>query len=518
MNRLVILLLVTLVGYTIAEFETEETVIVLTSANFDEAVKTHKYLLAEFYAPWCGHCKALAPEFAKASKQLQDEGSEIRLGKADATIHADLAERFKVRGYPTLKFFVNGNPVEYNGGRTADEIVQWLKKKSGPPAVTLETVDDLNKLREKNDVVVVGYFKSLENNPAVSVFNGIAQVTDSAVFALTTQQDLFDEAKVTADNQVVLYKKFDEGRNDLTEEVTQENLMKFVHSNQLALVTEFNQETAQKIFGGDIKVHNLLFASKTAANYEKLIGEFRNAAKASRGRVIFVLIDADQDENERVMEFFGLKKADAPTLRLITLGQDMTKYKPATNEITTESVSQFVQDFFDNKLKPHLLTQDLPEDWNAEPVKVLVGKNFNEVARDRSKTVLVEFYAPWCGHCKQLVPTYEKLGQHFESREDVVIAKMDSTVNELDDVKVRSFPTIKLFPKNSDQVVDYNGERTLEAMIRFVESDGVDGGAAPGSDASAEGEAEGEEGEAGEEEHDHEHDHDHDHDHSRDEL
>jgi protein disulfide-isomerase A1 len=103
------------------------------------------------------------------------------------------------------------------------------------------------------------------------------------------------------------------------------------------------------------------------------------------------MIDTDVDENERVMEFFGLKKEDAPTVRLISLGQDMTKFKPESNEIKTAVMTEFVEAFFAKKLKPHLLSQDVPADWDAQPVKVLVGKNFDQVARDKTKTVLVEF-------------------------------------------------------------------------------------------------------------------------------
>ena len=69
----------------------------------------------------------MAPEYAKAAGVLAEKDSPIKLGKVDATEEGPLAEKFEVRGYPTLKFFKNGKPTEYNGGRTSDTIVTWVR-------------------------------------------------------------------------------------------------------------------------------------------------------------------------------------------------------------------------------------------------------------------------------------------------------------------------------------------------------------------------------------------------------
>merc|ERR1712193_585390 len=252
---------------------------------------------------------------------------------------------------------------------------------------------------------------------------------------------------------------------------------KFVSGNALPLVVEFSQETAQKIFSGDIKSHLLLFLSSSSEDFTAKTDIAREIAKDYKGEMLFVTINTDEEDHKRIMEFFGMDESELPSMRIIRLEEDMSKYRPESAELSDANMRSFIKQYMDGSLKPHLMSQDIPEDWDKEPVKVLVGKNFEDVALDTTKDVLVEFYAPWCGHCKQLAPTWDKLGEKYKDSDSVVIAKMDSTANELEDVKIQGFPTIKLFKKGDNTVIDYNGERTLEGFSKFLESDCTDGSA-----------------------------------------
>ncbi|XP_075979273.1 protein disulfide isomerase [Anticarsia gemmatalis] len=469
--KVILFTAIALLGAALAdEVPTEDNVLVLSKSNFDDVIAANNFILVEFYAPWCGHCKSLAPEYAKAATKLAEEESPIKLAKVDATQEQELAENYGVRGYPTLKFFRNGNPTDYSGGRQADDIVTWLKKKTGPPAIEVSSAEQAKELIGANNVIVFGFFSD-QNTEKAKAFLAIAGAVDDQVFAVVSDDKVIAELDAE-DEDVVLYKNFEDPSVKFTGEQFDEDTFKtWVFVQSMPTIVEFSHETASKIFGGQIKYHLLLFLSKKNGDFEKYTEELKPVAKNYRDKIMCVAIDADEDEHQRILEFFGMKKDEVPSARLIALEQDMAKYKPASDELSANTVEEFIQSFFAGTLKQHLLSEDLPSDWAAKPVKVLVATNFDEVVFDTNKKVLVEFYAPWCGHCKQLVPIYDKLGEHFEKDDDVVIAKMDATANELEHTKITSFPTIKLYTKDN-QVRDYNGERTLAAMTKFVETDG----------------------------------------------
>jgi len=115
-----------------------------------------------------------------------------------------------------------------------------------------------------------------------------------------------------------------------------------------------------------------------------------------------------------------------------------------------------------------LKSDPIPEK-QEENVWVLVGNSFKDIALDDSKDVLVEFYAPWCGHCKKLAPIYEEVAKKLKHNKNLVIAKMDSTTNEVSEVNIKGFPTIKFWPGGKKSApMDYDGERTEEGFVKWL--------------------------------------------------
>lgn len=139
-------------------------------------------------------------------------------------------------------------------------------------------------------------------------------------------------------------------------------------------------------------------------------------------------------------------------------------------EINEENVKKLIKDWENNAIEPYMKSEELPAEPFENNVRVLVGKNFEEVVMDKTKDVFVEFYAPWCGHCKKLAPDYEKVATLFKDVDSVVVAKMDATANEAPGQAVKSYPTLKFFPAKNKRGKPYSGERTFEGISEFIKS------------------------------------------------
>jgi thioredoxin domain-containing protein 5 len=100
-------------------YQMDEGLYQLTAETFPVALNEFDFVLVKFFAPWCGHCKKLAPAYLSAANKLNQEKSRIKIAEVDCTVHKAVCQQNAVKGYPTLKFFVRGNdPVKFDGQRT----------------------------------------------------------------------------------------------------------------------------------------------------------------------------------------------------------------------------------------------------------------------------------------------------------------------------------------------------------------------------------------------------------------
>nr|KJB59982.1 hypothetical protein B456_009G283800 [Gossypium raimondii] len=450
--------------------ESKEFVLTLDQSNFTDTVSKHDFIVVEFYAPWCGHCKNLAPEYEKAASMLSKHDPPILLAKVDANEESnkDLASEYEVRGFPTLKILRNGgkNVQEYKGPREADGIVEYLKKQSGPASAEMKSAEDASSFIDEKKIV--GVFPKFSGQEFDNYMALAEKLRSDYEFGHTLDAKYLPRGESSVTGPVVrLFKPFDELFVDF-KDFNVEALEKFVEESSIPLVTLFNNDPSNHPFV--IKFYNsplvkaMLFANLSNEGVDSLKSKFREVAEQYKGQGIGFLL-GDLEASQAAFQYFGVQESQVPLI--IILENDGKKYlKPY---LEADHIAPWVKDYKEGKVPPYVKSEPIPVE-NNEPVKVVVADTLDDMVFKSGKNVLLEFYAPWCGHCQKLAPILEEVAVHYENDAKVLIAKLDATANDIVDPNfdVRGYPTV-YFRSADGNISAYEGERTKEDIIDFIE-------------------------------------------------
>ncbi|KAH4077328.1 protein disulfide-isomerase [Parastagonospora nodorum] len=439
----------------------------LNKDTFKAFVEENDLVLAEFFAPWCGHCKALAPEYETAATTLKEK--DIALVKIDCTEEQDLCQEYGVEGYPTLKVFRGPENISpYGGQRKADSLISYMTKQA-LPAVSDVTKDTLEEFKTADKVVLVAYFAAddkASNETFTEVANGLR---DNFLFGATSDAALA-KAEGVSQPGLVLYKTFDDGKDVFTEKFDAENIKEFAKVASTPLIGEVGPETYSGYMAAGIPLAYIF--AETQEERDDFAKQLKPLALKHKGAVNFATIDAKSFGQHAAN--LNLKAGTWPAFAIQRTDKNEKFPYDQDKKITEKDIGTFVEDFLAGKVEPSIKSEPIPES-NDGPVSVIVAKNYQDIVIDNDKDVLVEFYAPWCGHCKALAPKYEELGELYSSDEFkklVTVAKVDATANDVPD-EIQGFPTIKLFPAGKkDSPVDYSGSRTIEDLVQFIKDNG----------------------------------------------
>ncbi|XP_078101074.1 protein disulfide isomerase family A, member 8 isoform X3 [Sander vitreus] len=330
-------------------------VLELGDEDFDYLATEHETMLVKFYAPWCGHCKKLSPDFEKAATRLK---GTVQLAKVDCTAHSETCGRFGVSGYPTLKIFRNGKEsAPYDGPRSAEGIYQYMKKQTGPDSVQLQTEEDLQTFIDNYDASIVGVFAGADSSPLSEFLRAAALLREQFRFAHTVDLKLGDKYGVTSECVLLfrpprLASKFEDSVVAFRDHLTIGSLRRFIRDHINGLCPHLTMENRDRL-----RVRDLLTA----------------------------FYDLDYHHNIRGSNYWRNRRDGL-------------------------SLERFLEDYFAGRLKRYIKSEAVPE-RNAAAVKVVVAESFDEVVNNPEKDVLIQFYSRSCPHCKKLEPVYRELAE-----------------------------------------------------------------------------------------------------------
>ncbi|CAN4115344.1 unnamed protein product [Withania somnifera] len=450
--------------------EEKEHVLTLDHTNFTHTITKHNFIVVEFYAPWCGHCNKLAPEYEKAASILSSYDPPIVLAKVDASDEANraLAIEYKLQGFPTIKILRDGGKKdqEYKGPREADGIVAYIKKQAGPASNEIKSKQDVATLIDEKRITVVGVFPELSGEKFDKFIALAEKLRADYDFAHTVDAKLLPRGKPVDKPTIRLLKPFDELFVD-SEDFDVDAAEKFITEATVPIVTIFDKDPQNQVYVSKFfKTPNakaLLFVN-FSTELDAFQSKCKDVAVLYRGKGLSFLL-GDVEAGASVFNYFGVKPEQAPLI--IIMVNEGEKY--INTHVDPDALASWLKDYKDGKLKPFIKSEPIPE-VNNEPVKVIVRDTLQDLVLNSGKNVLLEFYAPWCGHCKALAPILDEVALSFEKDSDVLIAKLDATANDIPkgEFEVKGFPTV-YFKSASGNLSQYNGDRTKEAIIEFIE-------------------------------------------------
>lgn len=310
------------------------------------------------------------------------------LTSSDATEHTAPATAAGVRGYPTLKFYRNGNAVAYEGDRSEQAIISWVEKKSGPPSVLLDTQAALDAFKTKGGVVA--YVSDADSAEYKSWLRAATsgQVDD---FALG---HVFDKTLAGGlENTAVIYKEDGETVSFTGDKFSKTKIVSWVNAEGYPLFEDISQPVWQRSQTSNTPLA-AMFVDKEDAAQMAIVKEL---ATKYKGKIVVSV--APTATQKGLAERWGASGNYFPTVVLAnwkgTTNPTMSVFNEDTEKaLTVESATKFFDLALEDKYENYMKSEPIPES-NDGPVKVIVGKTFKELVTDSDKDVLVEFYAPW---------------------------------------------------------------------------------------------------------------------------
>lgn len=527
-NGIVLLLLFSVSNA--AFYSKSSGVINVDVSNFDKVVAANddEVVMVEFYAPWCGHCKQLQPEYVKLAKQLKNVVKVVAMDASDDKNRA-IASKYGVQGFPTLKVHVGTGPaIDYNQARDAKAMKQFLLSKL-PSYVTRLTNDKLKSFLEKHEEYPRALVFSKQGTVSPTVKRFSALMNGHMVFGSPKKSEVKAMAKKhdqsTKEGSVVIvypagqreeYKVFAGNTKSFAE--VQGWLYSFTPGLEMDAAESLAKLLDQSCFVEKCEKKGLcviLIKGEDEDDYRKvhtILKEIEDTADDASLFAFSQITASEGDNFQWITSIFG--SLDTYYSNIVVLAPQKKRYAHYVGSVSSPAIKGFISGILTGKTRtagiasaeiPTLSTgteycKPAPKPKRKAPptsssggssssssssrprsgpgggsefIVTINSDNWQQVLYGNDQPLVVEFYAPWCGHCKALAPEFAKAATNLKGMVIFGAVNCDEDANRplCGQFQVQGFPTIKVFPhgrerKQKNGPKDFQGQRTAAALER----------------------------------------------------
>ena len=462
-------------------------IIWLDDSNATSEFNKSDLLFVIFYSPWCGHCKKFMPEFVKASKTAEEKNLPIKFAKIDASVSSNISAEFNIEGIPSIFLINKGQKYLYEGERTSEGLLKYLKRKLNNDIFLVETLSQVKEYIESSSLLLLSTLKNKESNLYKS-FSDFSKTAMTIDFVSCTTNECIKEYN----EDVILFKKFDEKINKYSKDVgkiedaTINSVKDFTGTYAIETGANLTSKEINMMFDHGRKML-FYFRNSSLEEYTEVDKIIKELGKEFREKKIYTAV-SDIEGNyiqQSVANAFVIVKQDLPTLLFYELRTNATNedlaslysLRPATSEqLKKENIKKYIDDILNGKIKRDLYSEPPLENYYRNGLKYIIGRTFDkEVIEEKNNVILTlidgTYLTPITEKVLEIMQNLTKIYTLEENK--IVFAYIDAGRNQPRDINLQGeMPPLVLLYTNAmpeKQVIKFKPKNMTEVSEEDVE-------------------------------------------------
>ena len=440
-------------------------IIWLDDSNATSMLNDNNSLLyVVFYSPWCGHCHKFMPEYVRISKYAEEKNLTVKFAKIDASVSPNISEEFHIEGIPAIYFIIKGQKYLYEGDRTLEGLIKYMKRKINDDLFVIETLKELKEYIDSSPLILLSTLKN-KSEILYRSFIDYSKVGINIDFVSC----ITDECIKEYNEDIILFKKFDEKINKYSEYMGKKedarinSVKEFIGTYGIENGANLTAKEINMLFDHTRKMI-FYFRNSSIEEQTKVDKIIKELGKEYRDKKIYTVIsDIEGDTlQENVANTFIVVKRDLPALIFYDLKENYTNedmasiysLRPANYEqLKKESIKEYINNILSGKIKKDLYSEAPLENYNINGLKYIIGRTFDkEVIEEKNNVILTLIDGTYITpETQKVLDIMRNLTKKYTPEEKkIVFAYIDAAKNQPRDINLQGeMPPLVLLYTNA---------------------------------------------------------------------